>query len=60
MEDLQRQMEEMKMRRSDVLQSPQKSGSKYPGEPIQLDGKTMSIAMIVGPKEAKKPKKEVE
>ena len=51
----------MKIRRSDVLQSPQKSSAKQPAEePVQLDGKTMSIAMIVGPKEAKKPKNEVE
>ena len=55
-------MEEMKVRRSDVLQSPQKmSSAKQPvEEPVQLDGKTMSIAMILGPKEAKKPKRDVE
>jgi len=29
-------------------------------EQVVLDGKTMSIAMIVGPKEAKKPKRDVE
>ena len=51
----------MKVRRSDVLQSPQKIGSKKAvEEPVQLDGKTMSIASIVGPKEAKKPKRDVE
>ena len=51
----------MKMRRSDVLSSPEKQGSKKMiEEPIQLDGKCPTIAMIVGLKESKKPKKDVE
>ena len=54
-------MEEMKIKRNDVLQSPQKvPAAKLEEEPVQLEGKTTSIAMIVGPKEAKKSKKEME
>ena len=49
------------MKRNDVLASPAKaSGKKMIEEPIQLDGKTISIALILGAKESKKPKKDQE